>query len=179
MAIAVYTNGNPSPRSGRQPGQHQDGVGPVQEVHKDLVPLDGGRAPATRRDRGSAGTVDRLAVPGQSLAHLPEPGSELGLDAAVGYGADLEQQVRVVAGSSDQQLQEVLGALVPVSRRLKPQAPFMVSHISRGSSPTSDCSLKLDVFWPGRSFSNIWKSSPGNGRRWWLLPRRASWWMSA
>ena len=57
----------------------------------------------------------------------------------------------------------------------------MVSHISRGNSPTSDFSLNPAVLWPGRSFSNIWKSSPGNGRRWWLLPTRAwawSWWMS-
>ncbi len=58
----------------------------------------------------------------------------------------------------------------------------MVSHISNGRAPISDFSLKPAVFWPGRSFSNIWKSSPGKGFRWWLLPTSAagcSRWMSS
>ena len=47
---------------------------------------------------------------------------------------------------------------------LYPQAPFMVWHISRGMAELTSCPLRPALFSPGRSRSNIWKSSPGRGR---------------
>ena len=41
-----------------------------------------------------------------------------------------------------------------------------VAHISSGSWPICESSLNPAVLWPGRSFSNIWKSSPSNGFLW-------------
>ena len=48
----------------------------------------------------------------------------------------------------------------------------MVRQVSRGSAAIP-ASLNPAVFFPGRSCSNIWKSSPGKGATWWLLPTSA------
>ena len=44
---------------------------------------------------------------------------------------------------------------------LNPHAPFIVSQVSSGRVPISESLLNSAVRPPGRSFSNIWKSSPG------------------
>ena len=100
---------------------------PAHDVDVERRALD--RAAAEERqaleDAGRR-AVDGLAVGLQPGAHLPEPGDELGLDPAVGLGADVEQEIAALADDLDE-LADELGRAVEL-RLVAVVAPAVPVH---------------------------------------------------
>ena len=91
-----------------------------------------------------------------------------------GIGPDVEQEVGVVAGGLDQVVQQLARRLVAAVGEV--ESPRVVHGLAGLQGQRADLRILVEPRGvpPGRSFSNIWKSSPGKGRLWWLLPTSAA-----
>ena len=86
----------------------------VEHVDVEGLPGLGGDAPGLLADAAAVGAVDGVAILLQPFADRQEAGNGLLREGAVRAGTDVEEEVGALSGGLDEELDQLLGALVVV-----------------------------------------------------------------